>query len=1746
MQQKHLSQPHTLNIVFRLLVLLLSLANAFAGFAKVAEAGINEWTNIGLETQDISALAIDPNNSMTIYAGEGSHSGTMFKTSDGGSHWNTLTTGQREAVSALVIDTHAPKTLYVSSSAKAALDPYCLTGDIFKSTDGGNTWGKLLDGWGVTSLIMDPGNSMIVYAGEICNYYLGGVAKTTDGGATWQDASGGLTNFLVTDLDISRSNPLILYAGTQQGVFETTDSGGHWGSVNNGLTDLSITKIAVHPKDSNIIYTGTYTGAVFKTTDGGAHWQVANAGTANMPITSLVIDPLTPATIYVGASGGGVFRSIDAGGSWETINTGLNNLDVSSLAIDPNNSANIYAGTRGSGVFKITFLAQALSLSQDFLAFRTQTVTTASAPQTVTSTNNSNQPITLGTLALAGPNPGDFAFSSNGCNGVTLAPQANCSFSILFKPTVEGPLSAVVQIPSNAPNGLVTVGLSGSGTVPALSTVYGPPSSSNPAGTFAEPVNTATGNYFYQHTDLAMPGRGLPFVFTRTLNVQDSSNGPFGPGWTHSYNVVLTKQGDGTVIVKMGDGHEEYYDPANGGYQPRDPGVFNTLVKNADGSFTLTQKNQTRMAFNSTGQLTSISDRNGNSLSFTYNGAGNLVTIADTVGRVVSLSYNGANRLASVTDPIGRQVTYAYDANGRLVSDTDPKGGVMQYHYTAAGVLDTITDRRGNTLIANTYDANKRVVSQTNGKGAITSFAYDTPSAGQTSMTDPLGHITVHTHDILRRLVKETDALGHAVNYVYDANNNRTSVTDKNGQVTAFTYDASGNVTSKTDAKGNVSTLQYNSFNDPTKIVDALGNTTNFAYDAKGNLVSITDALGHVTAITYDANGQPLSVTDPLNRVTTNTFDANGNLTQVQDALSAKTSFAYDAIGRRTSLTDAKGHVANFAYDQNGNLVSVTDPLGHSTTYAYDANNNRTGVTDPRGNTTTFAYDANDLLAQVTDALSSKLQFAYDAVDNRISVTDPRGNATQYAYDAANRLITVSDALGKATQLAYDANGNLLTQTNPLGHTSSFAYDELNRLVGATDALGHQGTRTYDALGRLIQSKDASGRITRYAYDALGRLTQVTDPANGTVSYAYDAVGNRTMMTDPNGHTNTFAYDALNRLAQKSDPLGNLYHYAYDAVGNRTSQTDAKGQTLDYAYDASNRLIRIAYPDTSVVQFAYDAAGNRTQMTDKLGITGYVYDALNRLTAYTDPFGKTVTNEYDQTGNRTALVYPDGKRVTYGYDKLNRMATVTDWLGGVTTYSYDDASNLAQMVNPNQTAANYAYDNAERLVKLANAKLVDNSVLASYTLNLDAVGNRIGINRVEPVAPILRSKTETYAYNADNRLLNLNGSDLTYDANGNQTQGLGNTYSYDFDDRLVAVSGSGTADYGYDGTGNRLKAIRNGSETRYTLDIAGPLSNVLVESDGAGSPQAYYVHGLGLISRISPSGGASYYHFDTIGSTAALTDSTGTVTNAYACDAFGQVLNEQSASNAVNNPFRYVGQFGVMEEGNGLQFMRARYYDAAIGRFLKPDQLSKRFTKLPDLNKYAYATNNPVNNSDPSGLTVYLATRSAESWGVPIGLPHSYIIIEPTIETQAKIRNAFPGIDFGDIERITIAGQPTGSFPEWGNLQLSSYGTETVDDNSTKTTIPTSVGNDTFFELMLLQAAETYKNGIPVDYSLTGYNSNSLANSILVAAGGGYQEAPNFLSGVGGFYDLISIRIDSERIGELSRISRILPQPPKK
>ena len=182
------------------------------------------------------------------------------------------------------------------------------------------------------------------------------------------------------------------------------------------------------------------------------------------------------------------------------------------------------------------------------------------------------------------------------------------------------------------------------------------------------------------------------------------------------------------------------------------------------------------------------------------------------------------------------------------------------------------------------------------------------------------------------------------------------------------------------------------------------------------------------------------------------------------------------------------------------------------------------------------------------------------------------------------------------------------------------------------------------------------------------------------------------------------------------------------------------------------------------------------------------------------------------------------------------------------------------------------------------------------------------------------------------------------------------------ENRLVGiVTPEGTWEYVYDALGNRVATIENGERTDYLLDPTG-LVDVVAEYDAAGSLAAQYTHGLGLVSMMDGGGDPSYYAFDALGSTSTLTDDDGDLLNAYVFDPYGVSLFDQES---LTNSFGYVGQYGVMEDAEDLVFMRARFYDSNLGRFVAEDPIG---FGGGDALLYRYASGNPVQVIDPLGL----------------------------------------------------------------------------------------------------------------------------------------------------------------------------------
>ena len=415
---------------------------------------------------------------------------------------------------------------------------------------------------------------------------------------------------------------------------------------------------------------------------------------------------------------------------------------------------------------------------------------------------------------------------------------------------------------------------------------------------------------------------------------------------------------------------------------------------------------------------------------------------------------------------------------------------------------------------------------------------------------------------------------------------------------------------------------------------------------------------------------------------------------------------------------------------------------------------------------------------------------------------------------------------------------------------------------------------------------------------------------------------------------------------------------------------------FSYQYDNIGRLTAVLISGQIQVSYEYYLDGRRKKMTDENGITEYTYNAVNGLieTITRTPNGgtaRTITYHYNDRNLIDLVTYPDGKTEAYTYDSRGLLDTAkftND--AAVLDLAYDANGRIDSEVLPNGISVDYAYDDAGRLTGITNGAIAK----SIYTLAPN--GNRDTMETNEG--------TTAYQYDDQNRLISAvypDGSqaDYTYDAAGNRISLSGSAidvdalpvgtvnYTYDDMDRLISYTDENkTIEYQYDGDGSLCeKTVCDATgliiaQSQYFYDYSSGLPRILVEYDVVNSITIDYTYAGRLYGKYD-STSMYYYHQDGLGSILAITDANGAAKNTYAYDAFGEVKDKNET---VSNSILFTGEL-VDEAGN--VYIRARFYDPTIGRFLTKDTYTGNINNPQSLNLYTYCYNNPVNRIDPSG-----------------------------------------------------------------------------------------------------------------------------------------------------------------------------------
>ncbi|MFZ5968694.1 MAG: RHS repeat-associated core domain-containing protein [Bacillota bacterium] len=1007
--------------------------------------------------------------------------------------------------------------------------------------------------------------------------------------------------------------------------------------------------------------------------------------------------------------------------------------------------------------------------------------------------------------------------------------------------------------------------------------------------------------------------------------------------------------------------------------------------------------NLTFIAYNGFGKEKEIKDPYDNTVASKYDLSGNLVALKDKRGNIVLFSYDANNRLIEKKTPLALDgsknviyavETYLYDEAGNLVrkTATDSKDKlfirVTSYTYYDNNLLSTVSDSSGR-YIRNHYDKNGNIIKTESLRDKdtydIEKFEYDHSNrltkriqlvdeddiyqAGSlTNLKDneypgKIQLITGYAYDILGNKVKEI----HPKAYAYS----ETDIENREKYAITFTYDI------------------RNRLEKIIRKINGVDVSRQFGYDGVGNKISEKNERNYETVYTYDPMNRIKTITDPKKNIFT---------------------YQYDAAGNEIAETNAKGHTMTYGYDKLNRLVTITDPNGVIITKnIYDENGNVIKQIDAKG-----------YLSGGDDDQRYGTLYTYDLANRLVKIVDPE-------------IAALNDSRKFTVEYQYNPFGQRIQETDALGHTKLYEYDNAGRLVKVTDQLGISTSFGYNPAGNKLYMVDGRGKITKYTYGAFGMLKTVTNADEKTVQYQYDIGKNLASMIDRNGYETLYTYDNRDLLLSKSvEETGDSISYTYDEAGSRASMADESGKSL-YTYDENNQLLEIKKDGVLQIRYTYDPIGNIATVTDKKGATtAYTYDKSSRMETVSYK-GKTTKYSYDENGNRKAIEYHGGVSEAYVYDKNNRLKNLTnkgaggniissysythDLNGrqttktdsfGTTTYTYDPAGRVLSVEAPGKTTV-YAYDHAGNRQSMSETYTSDQpsgyidqatKLPVQYILkkteyiyaNTNTIRKLVETMYDQEGKEVLE-KTVAYLYDDNGNELRQNTSYIRphttkmRQANGANPYGdtiigdistliekVNNTFDgFNQLKKIEKIKGGErvTVEYTYNGDGLRTQKITKSLKDGYKPKVTNYLydrQHVILETDQNNSVIAAYIRGINYIGRYDSSNRLSYYLYNAHGDVVQTVSESGAVENQYDYDIFGNpTLTIQSYSNAI----RYAGEF--MDEETGLYYLRARYYDPYVGRFISEDSYWGEDTNPLSLNLYVYANNDPIQFVDPTG-----------------------------------------------------------------------------------------------------------------------------------------------------------------------------------
>jgi RHS repeat-associated protein len=888
-----------------------------------------------------------------------------------------------------------------------------------------------------------------------------------------------------------------------------------------------------------------------------------------------------------------------------------------------------------------------------------------------------------------------------------------------------------------------------------------------------DPVDCSSGDFYESFTDVSVPGRGPALDLTRTYNSLDAgTKGIFGYGWSSSYDMNLVVNGDSSVTITSDDGSQVTAEPdGSGGFTL--PAWTDTTLTTSGGNYDFFVHQKMTYSFNSSGELTAITDLNGYSTSLSYS-SGKLTTVTDPAGRTISFSYGTNGLVSQISDPDSQNTSYYYDSSDNLSSVTDPLSRVTSFTYDSAHLMLTSTSPNGQSggpdagdTLTNTYDSSGRVLTQTDPTGLTTTFGYFgdnfSLSGGTTTITDPHGNVEYERYTD-GELVSLTNGVGTSSpstwRYGYDSDTlEQTTSTDPDGNTTTDTYGTNGNLTSSTDALGNTTSYTYNSLGEPLTVTDPLGITTTYTYDSDGNELTKT-----VTGVSTVGSGSPWSWSGSdgpeyfgksacASSALCVMLGGPGDLLTTTDPTSAAWSSAEIDPGNGLVAASCPSTTLCVVTDGAGNVLTSTDPTGGASTWtsvvadtsapfsslscpstslcvAGDYSGNVIVSTDPTGDASAWSTSSLDSDGWLVGISCSSTTFcaAVDNVGNIFTSTDPADGTWSSAVEIDSASQPAGVSCPSATLcVVTDEAGNVVTSTDPTGDSSAWTSAAVNPDYGFASAPSCPSTTLCvvgDWNGDVFTSTYPSGGAGSWSettIDSGEMLPNVFCPSTTLCVADNDGVF---VSTDPTGGGSAWSVAFTSVFSSVSCSTKHEC-VAVDGTGSALSTTDSERASWSSPASIDPYPLSALSCPTVGLCAAVDDVGNVVTSTDPTGGSSSWSSPANidgptRLTAISC-HSSTFCAAVDDTGNVVTSTDPTGGSSSWSpadIDGTTPLAGVSCPTSSLCA-AVDDVGNVVTSTAPGAGSSSWSpadIDGSTRLTAISCAT-------SSFCAAVDDVGN---------------------------------------------------------------------------------------------------------------------------------------------------------------------------------------------------------------------------------------------------------------------------------------------------------------------------------------------------------------------------------------------------------------------------------------